>query len=165
VGNTISLAPDLHENLAKVDQFERDVLNMFDGYIEKTGLEAPAEEVAQLRDGFAQPAIEELNLRASGISTIIWAMGYTFDYSLVRLPVRDDDGFPIQSSGVTAFPGLYFVGLPWMPSERSGFLLGVGESAAHIASCIEGRTQGRRSGGMPTESMAGTAPSVDAGPH
>ena len=164
-GDMISLASDLHENLAKVDQFERDVLNMFDGYIEKKGLDAPAEEVPQLRDGFNQPIIEELNLRGSGISTVIWAMGYTFDYSLMKLPVRDDDGFPIQSSGVTNVPGLYFVGLPWMPSERSGFLLGVGESAEHIASCIEGQARGRRSGGMPTESMSGTAASVGAGPH
>jgi putative flavoprotein involved in K+ transport len=164
-GETISLAPDLHENLAKVDQFERDVLNMFDGYIEKTGLDAPTEEVPQLRDGFAQPAIEELDLRETGIGTVIWAMGYTFDYRLVKLPVCDDDGFPVQSSGVTAFPGLYFVGLPWMPSERSGFLLGVGESAAHITSCIEGRARDRRSGGMLTESMLGSALSYDAGPH
>jgi putative flavoprotein involved in K+ transport len=157
-GETISLVPDLHENLAKVDQFERDVLKMFDGYIEKTGFDAPAEEVEQLRDGFAQPIVEELDLRESGVNTVIWAMGYTFDYSLVKLPVRDDDGFPIQSSGVTNVPGLYFVGLPWMPSERSGFLLGVGDSAEHIASCIAGEARGRRSGGMPTESRAGTAP-------
>jgi putative flavoprotein involved in K+ transport len=158
----ISLAPDLHENLAKVDQFEREVLNMFDGYIAKKGLEAPADEVAQLRDGFAQPAIEELNLRESGISTIIWAMGYTFDYGLVKLPVRDSDGFPVQSSGMTTFPGLFFVGLPWMPSERSGFLLGVGESAEHIASCIEAQTHSHRSGGIPAEGMLGSAPSGDA---
>jgi putative flavoprotein involved in K+ transport len=161
-GDTISLAPDLHENLAKVDQFERDVLNIFDGYIEKTRLDAPAEEVPQLRDGFNQPVSEELNLRESGISTVIWAMGYTFDYSLLKLSVCDDDGFPIQASGVTTFPGLYFVGLPWMPSERSGFLLGVGESAEHIASSIAGQTRGRRRGGMPTESRYGATQSGDA---
>ena len=54
----------------------------------------------------------------------------------MKLPVHDEDGFPIQTSGVTPYEGLYFVGLPWMPSERSGFLLGVGESAQHIASHI-----------------------------
>lgn len=63
-------------------------------------------------------------------------MGYTFDFSLVKLPVFDEDGFPIQSGGVTGYPGLYFTGLPWMPSERTGFLIGVGKSARHIASCI-----------------------------
>jgi putative flavoprotein involved in K+ transport len=152
-GNMVSVAPDLHENLAKVDQFERDVLTMLDGYIAKKGLDAPAEEVAQLRDGYAQPMIQELNLQESGISSVIWAMGYTFDYSFVKLPVRDRDGFPIQSRGVTTFPGLYFVGMPWMPSERSGSLLDVGEFAEHIASCIEdparGRSQRLGAGGEP----------------
>ena len=77
-----------------------------------------------------------LNPGVCDINTIIWATGYTFDYSLVKLPVHDGDGFPIQMSGVTRYPGLYFVGIPWMPSERSGFLLGVGDSARHIASQI-----------------------------
>lgn len=135
--NMVVFAPDLHENLTKVDQFERDVLNMIDGYIAKQGLDAPAEEVPPLRDGFAQPIFEELDLSAARINTVIWALGYTFDYSLVKLPVVDRDGFPIQDSGVTNFPGLYFVGMPWMPSERTGFLFGVGDAAertaAHIA--------------------------------
>ena len=130
------LAPDLHENLAKVDRFELEALKMIDGYVKANGLSAPMEDVPQLRDGYEQPIIEELNLKAAGVNAVIWAMGYTFDYSLVKLPVRDGDGFPIQTSGVTGYAGLYFVGMPWMPSEKSGFLLGVGESAQHIASHI-----------------------------
>jgi putative flavoprotein involved in K+ transport len=132
----VVLAPDLHENLAKVDQFEREVLGAIDGYIQEHGLDAQPEEMPQLHDGYAQPLIEELDVRAAGITTVIWAMGYTFDYSLVKLPVRDEDGFPIQTSGATNYAGLYFVGLPWMPSERSGFLLGVAEAAQHIAANI-----------------------------
>lgn len=135
-GGTIMLAPDLHQTLAKVDQFEREVLNMFDGYVQANGLAAPAEELPQLRDGYGQPIIEELDLQAAGITTVIWAVGYTFDYSLIKLPVRDADGFPIQTSGVTRYPGLFFVGMPWMPSEKSGFLLGVGQAAEPIASTI-----------------------------
>jgi putative flavoprotein involved in K+ transport len=135
-GDKVALAPDLHENLAQVDQFEREVLKMIDGYILEHGLDAPVEDVPQLRDGYAQPLIEELELKAAGISTMIWAIGYTFDYSLVKLPVRDADGFPIQTSGVSSYPGLYFVGMPWMPTERSGFLIGVGEAAQRIAANI-----------------------------
>ncbi|MDF3015795.1 MAG: dependent oxidoreductase [Thermomicrobiales bacterium] len=146
-GTKVSLAPDLHENLAKVDQFEREVLNMLDGYIQKNGIDAPEEDVPELRDGFAQPIIADLDLKAAGISTVIWAMGYTFDYSLVKLPVRDGDGFPLQRSGVTDVPGLYFVGMPWMPSEKSGFLIGVGDAAGSIASHIA--ANGRGATGMP----------------
>jgi putative flavoprotein involved in K+ transport len=135
-GNRVSFASDLQENLAKVDAFEREATNMFDGYIDAHGLDAPSEDLPQLRDGFDQPILDELDLKAAGIGTVIWATGYTFDYSLVKLPVRDGDGFPIQTKGVTNYPGLYFVGMPWMPAERSGFLLGVGDAAAQIASHI-----------------------------
>jgi putative flavoprotein involved in K+ transport len=140
-GDKIMLAPDLHENLAIADQFELGLVNMVDGYIQTTGLDAPTEDLIQLRDGYEQPVIETLDLKAAGINTIIWAMGYAFDYSLVKLPIRDRDGFPIQTNGLTRYPGLYFVGMPWMPSEKSGFLIGVGDSAKHIASTIaEGDT-------------------------
>jgi putative flavoprotein involved in K+ transport len=135
-GDKVSLAPDLHENLARADGFELQVQKMVDGYIEANGLDAPTEELPQLRDGYEQPIIGELDVKAAGISTIIWATGYTFDFSLVKLPIGDRDGFPIQTSGVTNYPGLYFVGMPWMPSLKSGTLAGVGESAAHIASNI-----------------------------
>jgi putative flavoprotein involved in K+ transport len=135
-GHKLRLAPDLHANLAKADQFEHEVLKMIDGYVEANGLDSPVEELPRLRDGYAQPVIEELDLKAAGITTVIWAMGYSFDYSLVKLPVRDEDGYPIQTRGVTRYAGLSFVGLPWMPSEKPGSLFGVGESAQHIASTI-----------------------------
>jgi putative flavoprotein involved in K+ transport len=52
---------------------------------------------------------------------------------MVRLPVFDADGYPIQRRGVTTYPGLYFVGLPWLHNAKSGLLFGVSEDAAHIA--------------------------------
>jgi putative flavoprotein involved in K+ transport len=66
-------------------------------------------------------------------------MGYTFDFGLVKLPVLDSDGFPIQRRGVTEYPGLYFVGLPWLYTQKSGLLLGVGEVSEFIASAIAAR--------------------------
>jgi putative flavoprotein involved in K+ transport len=136
--NTILVAPDLYNNLETADTFEREVTGMIDGYIEAHSLEGPAEVLEQLRNGYSQEIITELDLNQQGVSTIIWAVGYSFDYNIIKLPVFDQDGFPIQSSGVTKYRGLYFAGIPWMPSERTGFLLGVGESASHIASQIAG---------------------------
>jgi putative flavoprotein involved in K+ transport len=135
----ISIAPDLHGNLKIVDQFEQDATGMIDEYIQKNGLDAPVEELISLNDGYSQPIIEELSFKKETINTVIWATGYAFDYSLVKLPVLDNDGFPVQLNGVTNYPGLYFVGIPWMPSEKSGFLIGVGDSARYIASCISER--------------------------
>lgn len=136
--NKILAASDLHDNLEIADSFEREATGMIDSFIAAQGLDAPAEVLETLRDGYAQAAITELDLQREWVSTIIWATGYTFDYSMIKLPVFDQDGFPVQSRGVTKYPGLYFAGIPWMPSERTGFFLGVGESAHHIASQIAG---------------------------
>lgn len=92
-----------------------------------------------MRDGYEQEQITELDLNAAGISTVIWAKGYTRDFSLVKLPVVDPDGYPIQTRGVTRLEGLYFSGKPWLHNRRSGILFGVGDDAdylaAHIAAC------------------------------
>jgi putative flavoprotein involved in K+ transport len=135
-GARVSLAPDLNENLARADGFERQATKMVDEYIQARGLDAPTEELPQLRHGYEQAILEELDLRTAGINTVIWATGYTFDFSLVRMPIFDEKGFPIQTRGVTGNAGLYFVGMPWMPTLKSGILAGVGEFAQHIAGQI-----------------------------
>ncbi|MBI3243340.1 MAG: NAD(P)-binding domain-containing protein [Chloroflexi bacterium] len=137
----IALAPNLKEALGKVDEFEVNLLKMIDGFIAKSGLDAPKEEAPQLRDGYETEVITELDLRAAGVSSIIWAMGYTFDFSLVQLPIFDDDGYPVQQRGVTDYPGLYFLGLHWLHTAKSTLLLGVGEDAAYVAEHIATRGQ------------------------
>jgi putative flavoprotein involved in K+ transport len=133
------IAPDLKETLAKVDQFESDALKLVDDYIVRMGLSAPPEDVPRLRDGYEHKMIKELNLEAAGISTVIWATGYAFDFSLVKLPVVDVDGYPIQKRGVTDYFGLYFLGMPWLYSRKSGILFGVGDDAAYLAAYIAAR--------------------------
>jgi putative flavoprotein involved in K+ transport len=130
------LAPDLKESLAKADKWEAEAVKLVDGYIAQAGLSAPLESLPELRDGFEAKEIAELDLQAAGITTIIWAIGYEFDFSLVALPVLDSDGFPVQKRGVTDRRGLFFVGLPWLYKQKSGLLLGVGKDADHVASVI-----------------------------
>ena len=134
--NTIQLSNDLKENLAKADKFETDLVKQIDEYIEKNGLKIPPEKLPELRDGYNAEEITELDLNAAGITTIIWAMGYDFDFSLIKMPITDGFGYPIQKRGVTDYPGLYFVGLPWLYKYKSGHLLGIGEDADYIASMI-----------------------------
>ena len=135
-GGSIRLAPDLHDNLASADQHEADFTKAVDAYVAATGMAAPQETLPSLRDGFAVPLLAELDLAAAGISTVIWATSYRFDFSIVRLPVLDADGYPIQKRGVTDCPGLFFVGLPWLHNAKSGLIYGVGDDAAYIARTI-----------------------------
>jgi len=137
--DTIWLARDLKESLAKADKAEADMVEMIDRYIAQSGLDAPPEKLPELRDGYDAEEIKEPSLQSAGITTIIWATGYSFDFSLVKLPVFDGDGYPIQRRGVTEHPGLFFVGLPWLHKQKSGLLFGVGEDADFIASAIAAR--------------------------
>ena len=132
----LKLALDLKENLAKVDLSEVKLLKMIDDAIAQNGLDAPPERIPCLQDAYAAPMIEGLDLKTAGVTSIIWAMSFSFDYSLVRLPVCDATGFPITRRGATAFPGLYFLGMPWLTDYKSGLLMGVGEDAEWIAEQI-----------------------------
>ncbi|UCD53039.1 MAG: NAD(P)-binding domain-containing protein [Phycisphaerales bacterium] len=138
-GGKITLAPDLKENLAKVDKFEADLLKRIDDYIEKNGLDVPQETLPKLRDGYHAEVVTELDVQSAGITSVIWATGYRFDFGLVKLSVLDGDGYPIQKRGITDKPGLYFVGLPWLHTAKSGLLFGVGDDAAHIVADIAGK--------------------------
>lgn len=137
----IIFVPDTKDTLAKVDAFETNALKMIDEYVARTALTAPSETIPRLLDGYGQPVISELDLEHAAISTIIWATGYSFDFTLVKLPVLDADGYPIQKRGVTGHEGLYFLGMPWLHSRRSGILFGVGDDAAYLAAHIEAREQ------------------------
>jgi putative flavoprotein involved in K+ transport len=82
------------------------------------------------------PTVEEvnsLNLTREDIHTIIWATGYTYDFGWVKIPLFDERGRPIQQHGVTPVAGLYFLGLHWMHTFKSGLFSGVGADAAFLA--------------------------------
>jgi hypothetical protein len=139
-GDKLILAPDLKENPAKADKFKADFAKS-DEFIAKNGIEAPERSLPELRYGFLAEETLELSLQETNITTAIWATGYKFDFSLVRSPVFDGDEYPIRKREVTAFPGLYFVGLPWLHNAKSGLLFGLEQDARHIAETIIDRTK------------------------
>jgi putative flavoprotein involved in K+ transport len=133
---SILLAQDLKANLARADQFEADIAKKIDEFIAKNQINAPEEALPVLTDGYWVQEIPELNLVDANITTVIWATGYSFDFSMVQLPIFDSDGYPMQERGITDYPGLYFVGLPWLHNARSGLLSGLAQDAGHIAAAI-----------------------------
>jgi putative flavoprotein involved in K+ transport len=136
---TAVLDPDLAANLEKGARQARDVLQTIDEKILAEGYEAPEERL----DGFdrstsdlAKESPGELDLLASGVTTVIWATGYRPDLAWVRLPILDEDGYPKQRRGVTQVPGLYILGLDWLYKLKSGLFAGVGEDAEYLAEVI-----------------------------
>jgi putative flavoprotein involved in K+ transport len=82
--------------------------------------------------------VRSLDLRAESVGTVIWATGYEYAYDWVHLPVLDGRGAPIQRRGITPERGLYFIGLHWMHTLRSGLLMGVGADAQYLAEHTDG---------------------------
>lgn len=70
---------------------------------------------------------------------VVWATGFGQDHGFVDVPVFDDAGRPVHRRGVTAAPGLYFLGLPWLHTRGSALLGWVEHDAEHLAAHIARR--------------------------
>lgn len=82
-------------------------------------------------------------------ANVVWATGFRPDHSWIHVPVTGDDGWPIQTRGVsTTAPGIYFIGLPFMYAGASALLGGVGRDAAYLVERMAAQaTQARPSHG------------------
>jgi putative flavoprotein involved in K+ transport len=139
-GLRLSIASDLMENLEASAKPAMEIKKGIDQFVEKMGIDTPQDQDVELRAGYESEIITELDLDASGITSIIWATGYNFDFSWIKFPIFDDFGYPMQQRGITTQPGLYFIGLQWLHKSKSSLFLGIGEDAAHIAAHIANRT-------------------------
>jgi putative flavoprotein involved in K+ transport len=157
-GGTLQLADDLRQNLDQADAVAESIKTSIDKFIAGQGLVAPLE--ARYHPPW-EPAsfTPQLDLAASGVSTIIWCTGFTPDYGFVEIPVFDGRGHPVHERGVTDVPGLCFLGLPWMYTWGSGRFSGVGPDALHLCERLMAHLQDRRVGrsGPATTSSCGTA--------
>jgi putative flavoprotein involved in K+ transport len=131
----VSVAGDLPASLAAADAFATGIRRAIDGHARGLGLPsaddwpAPPAHPPGLADG-------ELDLRAAGITSLVWATGFRPDFGWIRPPIAAQDGFPEHRRGVTSQPGLYVLGLPWLHKWKSATLLGAGEDAQFIAEQI-----------------------------
>jgi putative flavoprotein involved in K+ transport len=139
-GSEVKMAADLMDNLKAADEAAAKMKQGIDTFIEKAGIDAPKEDQPPLRAGYDADIITELDLEDAGIRSVIWATGYRWDYSWIEAPIFDDFGYPVQERGVTPQEGLYFVGLHWLHTLKSGLFLGVGDDAAHVAGEIDSRS-------------------------
>ena len=140
---TLRIADDLQESLNRWDESRTMLTGMIDAYIQQAGLDvAPdsAQDDAASREWRRQAPLLEVDLAARGISTVLWATGFSHDFRWLEMPVLDERGDPVQQRGVTALPGLYFLGLRRMHTVKSSFLFGVGEDAAYLAEQVATRS-------------------------
>jgi putative flavoprotein involved in K+ transport len=135
----IEFEEGLARNVAEGDQAYFDVLREADAYIEQNGLPfAPEPEAWELLpdpDCLKEP-IMSLDLAKAGITTILWATGFAFDYSWLKVNAFDEKGAPFHKRGISAESGIYFLGLPNLVNRASSFIYGVWHDAKYIADHI-----------------------------
>jgi putative flavoprotein involved in K+ transport len=130
---------DLAPNLDKADATDARIKANIDAFIAREGIEAPTES-AYLP--VWQPPSDlptRLSHAQARLGTVVWCVGFTLDFATIELPAFEDDGYPQHDRGISSYPGLYFLGLPWLYTWGSGRFCGVGRDAQHLASDIEKR--------------------------
>jgi putative flavoprotein involved in K+ transport len=130
-GSQLRLADNAEPVLAAADAMHDELVGLIDERARSAGHEVP-DRAPATRPSAVLPR-PTLDLREASIGTVIWATGYAFDYDWLRVPCLDAHGEPVQQRGVTEVPGLYFLGLHWMHTFRSGTFMGIGDDAAYVA--------------------------------
>ena len=140
-GERAHFADDLQRNMVNADGFSRMFQENVDAHVEKKGIDAPVPTAEEL-DGeppqgdWSVPNRRSLDLGEEDVTTIVWATGFSYDFSWIDFPVCDEMGYPVTDRGATSVPGLYFMGLNWMVARKSGLLYGVGDDARPVADHI-----------------------------
>jgi putative flavoprotein involved in K+ transport len=133
LANTVRLA-DL-----KLDR----LLDRFDEWAAATGADVGEVERLAPTEVDAAPALE-LDLAASGISTVLWATGYRPDYSWLDVPVLDYKGrLPHAGGVVEKSPGLYVLGTSLLRRRRSTYIGGAAQDTEELADHLTGYLAGR----------------------
>ena len=77
-----------------------------------------------------------VDLRRTGITTVVWATGYRPRYPWLAVPVLDHDGRIHHRRGVTQVPGLYAIGLRMQHRRNSTFVDGARHDATYLVDRI-----------------------------
>lgn len=132
-------AADLRDNLAQGDANYLSVLDEADAYVARNGLDLPEEPEARRIEADPQCVTDpvlDLNLAEAGVTSIIWATGFSVDFSWLKVDAVDEQGQPNHQRGISAEPGVYFLGLPWQSRRGSSFIWGVWHDARFLADHI-----------------------------
>ena len=109
------------------------LLDTIDAWAVETGWDTGHQ--ARRFDPTVVPATAPLtiDLRSGEIRTILWATGFRPDLSWLDVPVFDRRRHVRHDGGVTASPGLYLMGMPFLRRRKSSFIDGAAADAADLS--------------------------------
>jgi putative flavoprotein involved in K+ transport len=149
-GCDLSFQSNATDHVKYADNYSQKIKDMIDDFITTHHLSVspPHYDEADIADIEAKCAstITSLNLRENNISSIIWCTGFDGDFSYIKLPVFDGSGKLIHTDGIPSFPGLYFIGYPWLRSRKSSILFGIIDDAHFIVERMRKDLESYKSG-------------------
>jgi putative flavoprotein involved in K+ transport len=139
----LSFSDEAEAHVRHADEGSARIRSQIDDYIARNGIDAPSAEpdaAEVIAAALPNPPIRSIDLAAQGITTVIWCTGFKGDFEWVRVPnVVDAQGQPSYENGFAGVPGVYFAGLPFAISRRSGTILAIAGEAALLAEDIQRR--------------------------
>ncbi|WP_267360438.1 MULTISPECIES: MSMEG_0569 family flavin-dependent oxidoreductase [unclassified Methylobacterium] len=134
---------NLKRSLDQADRTYNGINAAIDKYIAEKGVEALAQEHYTPVWEPSEP-VTSLSLEGSGITSIVWCIGFTPDFRWLDASVFNGAGSPKHKRGVTNEDGVYFIGLPWLNTWGSGRFGAVGRDAKYVVQAIQERLGAER---------------------
>lgn len=146
-GDRLLLDHSVGSNILAGDRASAMFKGMIEQSIEASGATLPPLEPDPADDPLPDPMSvvgpEALDLERLGISTVIWATGFTADFGFLRLPVLDAAGIPVHERGQAAVPGIHFLGLRWLTKRKSALITAADEEAEQLADRVVAASMSR----------------------
>jgi putative flavoprotein involved in K+ transport len=134
-GGTAYFEPSLEKSLDAADAVAESIKDSIDAYIAREGIRAPV-QARYVPVWRPEREITDIDVATAGITSVVWSVGFRTDYRWLRVGVFDGEGHPCHNRGVTATPGLFFLGLPWLHTWGSGRFAAIARDAEFLAEQI-----------------------------
>jgi putative flavoprotein involved in K+ transport len=131
-GRILMFAGSLPNVCALADLKLRRLLEGFDAWAEEAGIDVPEPPERYPATAVPSPPEIEIDLGRGEIRTILWATGYKADLSWLEVPVLNTRGRLVHDGGLTRFPGLYLMGMPFLRRRKSTLIDGARADAADL---------------------------------
>ena len=139
----LTFADDVCENIRLGDEASAKTRRHIDDHIARHGLNAPAaidDPAETVAPRLPNPPILSLDPSEHHLTTVIWCTGFEGDYSFVQVPgVLNARGQPLEDEGLTEAPGLYFAGVDFSSTRKSGLIVAIAEEAQRLVGHIVAR--------------------------
>ncbi|MBI5157510.1 MAG: NAD(P)-binding domain-containing protein [Acidimicrobiia bacterium] len=136
-GDTLRFDDSVADAIRFADAGSAQIKQMIDEHLASLGISAPLEpDAADVACADPEALAGPESIPIAALAAVVWTTGFGGDFSWVHLPITGGDGRVMHTEGVTAVPGVFVLGTPWLRTRASGIIVGVGDDAAVVAQAV-----------------------------